>query len=173
MDADLISFEAMIATRESADWAMWGVMAAGVAAIGSILTLFYAVAALSTWKKQEKTKIKSEFKKSLLALDYATHLMPDEWDGKMAQLVKIKGMPYVVVPTELNEAGEALDELKKCWHSAISAWVMCEGLLKETNLPRLWNELSDIYLKYIQGLVNKQVILKKLAEMHSIQFIFD
>ncbi|WP_454833541.1 hypothetical protein [Rahnella aceris] len=171
MDTDIISFETLIATRDSANWVMWGAIATGVAAIGSILTCFCAVAALSTWKIQEKTKIKSELKRSLLALDYAIHSMPDDWDRTKAHLVKIGPKSFISAGT--SEAELAVIELKKCWHDALSAWVMCEGLLFKTNLLTLWQELSDIYINYLQGRVKKIVILNKLQEMHSVKFIFD
>lgn len=117
MDADFISFETLIATRDSAWWVMWGAIATIVTAIGSLLTLAYAVAALSTWKKQEKTKIKSEFKRSLLALDYAVHMMPDDWNRSMAQFIRVKGR---VISADKSEAELCLNELKKCCHDAIS-----------------------------------------------------
>lgn len=169
MDADFISFETLIATRDSAWWVMWGAIATIVTAIGSLLTLAYAVAALSTWKKQEKTKIKSEFKRSLLALDYAVHMMPDDWNRSMAQFIRVKGR---VISADKSEAELCLNELKKCWHDAISAWVMCEGLLKKTNLKALWHDLSDIYIDYLNGRTQKLVVLEKLADMHSVEFIF-
>lgn len=172
MDADIISYETLIATRDSAQWVMWGAIATGVAAAGSILTLICAAAALSTWKKQEKTKIKSEFKKSLLALDYSVHMMPDDWNFLMAQRISMVNKSSPTYPNDDN-ASISLNELKKCWHNAISAWVMCEGQLKKTNLPKQWHELSGIYIDFIQGKVKKIIILDKLAEMHSIEFIFD
>ncbi|WP_131541975.1 hypothetical protein [Pantoea agglomerans] len=172
MDLDLISFETLIATRDSADWVMWGAIATGLAAASSLLTLYFARAALNTWKMQEQTKIKSEFKRSLLALDYAIHMMPDEWNMSTAMMVQVRSKSFII--SEGDDAVMAgLSELKKCWHNAISAWVMCEGLLKETSLTKSWKELSDVYSQYIQGRANKISILTKLAEMHSVEFIFD
>lgn len=171
MDADIISYETLLATRYSADWVMYGAIAAWLAALSSLLTLICAASALNTWKKQEKTKIRSEFKRSLLALDYAIHMMPDEWNAHMANMVLMKSRFHI--SAEESAAELRLSELKKCWHDAISAWVMCEGLLKTTNLTSLWVELSDLYVKYTQGFVSKKKILNKFAEMHSLEFIFE
>lgn len=171
MDTDIISYETLLATRYSADWVMYGAIAAWLAALGSLLTLICAASALNTWKKQEKTKIRSEFKRSLLALDYAIHMMPDDWNAQMANAILMKSRSFIVSADSSAEV--RLSELKKCWHDAISAWVMCEGLLKTTNLTSLWVELSDLYVKYIQGFVSKKKILNKLAEMHSLEFIFE
>lgn len=170
MDADIISYETLLATRDSAEWVMWGAIATGIAAVGSMLTLFCAAVALNTWKKQEKTKIRSEFKRSLLALDYAVHMMPDDWGIMMAQRIRLGNRDFLI-PGE-NEAYIGLSELKKCWHNAISAWVMCEGQLKKTNLTKQWPELSEIYADFIQGRAKKIKILDKLEEMHSVEFIF-
>lgn len=173
MDADIISYETLIATQDSAEWVMYGAIAAWIASIGSIATFFYAVMALKTWKQQEKTKIRKEFKRSLLALDYAIHMMPDDWNSQIAIRMKIKATSFSVYGNENSEMASSLSELKKCWHDAISAWAMCEGLLKKTELTRLYNELSNIYLEYIKGRTDKIIILNKLAEMHAIEFIFD
>ncbi|RYM60016.1 Uncharacterised protein [Serratia quinivorans] len=173
MDSDYISYETLIATRASADWVMYGAIAAWVAAFGAIFTLVYAALALNTWQKQEKTKIRSEFKRSLLALDYAIHMMPDEWSITKAQRIQARSISTPFFAAGDNEAASALSDLKKCWHDAISAWVMCEGLLKKTNLTSLWKELSDIYVDYIKGRVDKRTILNKLADMHSVEFIFN
>ncbi|MBA5202204.1 hypothetical protein H2Y57_00610 [Pectobacterium aroidearum] len=173
MDVDIISYETLLATRDSANWVMWGAIATGVTAVSSVFTLFYAIAALNTWKKQEKTKIKSEFKRSLLALEYAIHMMPNNWDTSMVQEMHIEMAARTHTLQNYEEIVVAQSDLKKCWHDATSAWVMCEGLLKKTNLTRLWEELSNIYIKYLSGRINKKVILDKLAEMHSIEFIFD
>lgn len=170
MTVDYIAYETLLATRYSADWVKYGAIAAWIAAGASLLTLFAAASALNTWKKQEKTKIRSEFKRSLLALDYAVHMMPDDWGIMMAQRIRL-GNRDLLIPGE-NEASIGLSELKKCWHNAISAWVMCEGQLKKTNLTKQWNELSEIYADFIQGRAKKIKILNKLAEMHSVEFIF-
>ncbi|EHM3444037.1 hypothetical protein ODD08_004680 [Salmonella enterica] len=171
MTVDYIAYETLLATRYSADWVKYGAIAAWIAAGASLLTLFAAVSALNTWKKQEKTKIRSEFKKSLLALDYAVHMMPDDWNFAKAQRIII-GHKSFLVPGD-SEAEAAVIELKKCWHNAISAWVMCEGQLKKTNLTKQWHELSDLYVDYLKGKNIRLAILEKLAEMHSAEFIFD
>ncbi|ELD7982262.1 hypothetical protein KC915_22845 [Enterobacter hormaechei] len=173
MDTDLISFETLLATRDSAYWVMWGAIATGVAAFGSIMTLIVAGAALNTWKQQEKTKIRSELKRSLLALDYAVHMMPDSWNSLTAQRVNIAITQKAFHFDGDQDAIVAMIELKKCWHDALSAWVMCEGQLKQTNLTKLWNELSNIYLEFLEGETAKLKVLEKLAEMHSVKFIFD
>jgi len=98
-------------------------------------------------------------------------MMPDDWNAHMANAILMKSRSFIVSADSSAEV--RLSELKKCWHDAISAWVMCEGLLKTTNLTSLWVELSDLYVKYIQGFVSKKKILNKLAEMHSLEFIFE
>lgn len=172
MDTDIISFETLIATQDSARWVMLGAIATGIAAFGSLITAGYAIVALNTWKNQEKTKIRSEFKRSLLALDYSIHMVPDGWNQNIAQVVQIMAMQSQTSSSE-NKHFVAINEVKKCWHNAISAWVMCEGILKKTKLTKKWHELSVLYLEYIQGKVDKLSVLEKLAEMHSIEFIFD
>lgn len=171
MTVDYIAYETLLATRYSADWVKYGAIAAWIAAGASLLTLLAAASALNTWKKQEKTKIRSEFKRSLLALDYSVHMMPDDWDIPMANRVSFGDKSYML--SSDHETVVALVELKKCWHNAISSWVMCEGQLKKTNLTKQWNQLSSLYRGFLKGRINKLEILEKLAEMHSVEFIFD
>lgn len=172
MDTDLISFETLLATRDSAHWVMLGAIATGAAALGSIMTLFVALAALNTWKQEEKTKIKSELKRSLLALDYAVHMMPDLWNEPTAQRINIAITQKVFRFDGDEDEVVAMIELKKCWHDALSAWVMCEGQLTKTELTKMWNELSKIYLNFLEGKATKLSMLEKLTEMHSVKFIF-
>ena len=171
MTEDYISYETLLAARYSADWVKYGAIAAWISSGAALLTLYCAATAINTWKKQEKTKIRSEFKRSLLALDYAVHMMPDDWNFPMAQRMRI-GNKYVLIAGD-NEVEVAFCELNKCWHNAISAWVMCEGQLKKTNLTKQWHELSDLYVSFVKGNNKKLAILEKLTEMHTVEFIFD
>lgn len=173
MDTDIISYETLLATQYSAEWVMYGAIAAWCAALGSIFTLICAASALNTWKKQEKTKIRSEFKRSLLALDYAIHMMPDDWNIQTAQYIHVAMAQKRLNLNVHAEYIATFSELKKCWHDALSAWTMCEGQLQKTDLTRLWGELSQIYLKFYSGRIDKLTILNKLGEMHSVKFIFD
>ena len=49
MNPDYISYETLTATRESAEWAFWAMVAAWVSAGATIITLGFAYRALSTW----------------------------------------------------------------------------------------------------------------------------
>ncbi|MBB1200774.1 hypothetical protein EGM70_10775 [Enterobacteriaceae bacterium 89] len=171
MDADIISYETLIATRDSADWVMYGAIAAWVAVACSVITFIFAAYTLTIWKKQEKLKLKSEFKRSLLSLDYSIHMMPDDWGVAVSN--RIRSLDKSAYLPGDKEAAASFDDLKKNWHNAISAWVMCEGQRKEMNLTKKWEELSKIYVQYIRGLAGKETILKKLAEMHNVEFIFN
>lgn len=106
-------------------------------------------------------------------MDYAVHMMPDSWNSLTAQRVNIAITQKAFRFDGDEDAIVAMIELKKCWHDALSAWVMCEGQLKKTNLTNLWYELSKIYLEFLEGKATKLKVLEKLAEMHSVKFIFD
>ncbi|WP_440531012.1 hypothetical protein [Serratia marcescens] len=62
MDADLISYESMLTAQESAKWAFWGMVATWGSLVVSALTLMLAYRALTSWKEQEKLKVKQNFK---------------------------------------------------------------------------------------------------------------
>lgn len=75
VETDLISYLGFLVARDSARWgflsmlANWGAVIIGVLSfIVSVVTLCIARKAMNTWREQEQTKAKQEFKKSLLAL---------------------------------------------------------------------------------------------------------
>ncbi|HDZ9012145.1 TPA: hypothetical protein RUY31_004895, partial [Klebsiella quasipneumoniae subsp. similipneumoniae] len=78
MDA-YISYQSLLAYRESADWAFLGMLAAWVSASLSILTLLVAVYTLNTWRRQEALKLKLNLKQAILEFETDLENMPESW----------------------------------------------------------------------------------------------
>lgn len=76
MDSDIISYESMLAAKESAYWAMHAAKAAWGSLILAFMTFGVAIYAMNTWKSQEKVSAKREIKKAAGKLYVEISLMP-------------------------------------------------------------------------------------------------
>ncbi|AOE45392.2 hypothetical protein BOW93_gp071 [Salmonella phage 118970_sal3] len=68
MNENYIAYETLVANRAAAEWACWAMIASWVSAGATIVTLFLAFKALFTWREQEKTKVKIDFRNALKKL---------------------------------------------------------------------------------------------------------
>ncbi|MGL9632054.1 hypothetical protein Q7I59_19745, partial [Escherichia coli] len=66
MDADFISFEAMLAAKDSAQWAYWGMWIALFSAITTFFAMVIGGITIFSWRKQEALKDKKAFVLSVL-----------------------------------------------------------------------------------------------------------
>lgn len=80
MDSDIISYESMLAAKESAYWAMHAVIAAWGSLALAFITLGVALYAMNTWKSQEKVSAKREIKKAAGKLYVEIRLMPEQFN---------------------------------------------------------------------------------------------
>lgn len=160
MDADLISYESMLAARDSADWAFWGMIAAYGSAIMSFLTFVLACFALNAWKQQEKLKVKKDFKESLIRLKHLLLYMPDKIDSwKLKQGRRFLSQRQISFQMGLStlefeqHKDYALDfqpfedGVKKCRER----WIATENLLSETKVGKLWENTSGACDEYALG----------------------
>ncbi|EGH4408963.1 hypothetical protein LRI04_003615, partial [Salmonella enterica subsp. enterica serovar Uganda] len=76
MNENYIAYETLVANRAAAEWACWAMIASWVSAGATIVTLFLAFKALFTWREQEKTKVKIDFRNALKKLKTALLFMP-------------------------------------------------------------------------------------------------
>lgn len=80
MDADLIAYESMLAARESAQWAYWGLWISFSAALATFLATAAGVAVLFSWRSQEAFKDKKTFVFSVLKFQQTIGLGPETYD---------------------------------------------------------------------------------------------
>ncbi|MEH4615083.1 hypothetical protein POY37_16585 [Klebsiella pneumoniae] len=92
MDASYIAYETLVANRNAAEWAFWSMIAAFISGTASVVTLIFAYRALTTWRDQEKTKVKMEFRLAIKQLRVAFLNMPlnldrDELEEEREQVI--------------------------------------------------------------------------------------
>lgn len=170
MDENYIAYQSLVAARESATWAFWSMIGTFSGIFVGLFTIFYAARALSTWREQEKTKLKMDFKKSILALNYAVRSFPEEWSYTKVHAARIAGRYHVAGIDD--EVLVAVDGFQKAWRDASDSWVMCESLLVKSVIPEKWCELEELAIKIQKGFNVKVQLLKVTKAIYTEHFIF-
>ncbi|MGP3033142.1 hypothetical protein ACTVNG_01130 [Serratia ureilytica] len=169
----------MSTTDLIAFWAMLGTWFSGAM---TLIALFFAYKALTTWKEQEKTKVKMEFKKSLIALKNQLTWMPSQ----LNLAVVIAGRKAVQEGNDSAEYGdrkkqvhisksyaEKFEKFDQCMLNCMMCWVATEHLFDNSEVAQLWINICQIYLNYLQGDKQKRELTDALDELSSMRFVFD
>lgn len=181
MDADIISYESMLAARDSANWAYWGMVAVWISVPVSVLTFVLACIALNTWKKQEKLRVKKDFKASLFQLRTLLLYMPDEIDElKLQQGRKFLKNPAVefqigLLQQEFNERKDYAKEfihIEEGMQKCFACWVDTENILLGTKVSKFWSNIITAYEKYVLGEGKKLDVIKEIDAMLEQPFVF-
>ncbi len=181
MNAEYISYEAMVAARDAADWAFWSMLGIWGSVLFTGGALIYANRALSTWRDQEKTKVKAEFKKSILSIRNSLIFMPIKWDRD--QLV----MSIKIANSDSEDAGRMASKfgpdilllsqnykhLLETYNAANDAWVMCEHLFFGTLIEELWHSVNAGFNEYMKGGCEHAVLFEPLNNLFNQPFIFE
>lgn len=160
MDADLISFETMIATKEAAKWAFGAMVGTWVAAIATVVALIFARQALKTWRDEKIETARAEWIASLV--DYTSNIsfLPDliHWDEPS------------------NKAH--LDRVASLMYECIKRWKIFQTYLKlnkksESKYYDLylekWESLSVGYHnRYMNGAVDKTAVKNIGIELYNL-----
>ncbi len=181
MDADLISYETMLATRDSANWAFWTMLMAATSALLSFATILTAIYALKTWKQQEILKTKMEFKKALMELRTAVLFLPDKVEPKQVVLaknilndttgIKTRGMEQEQIEAYKDlarEVRELENGILNCWKS----WASTEDIFRGSEIEVLWKEVQKTYNAYMLQGEDKQPYLESIDILIRKDFVF-
>ena len=160
-------------------WAMLGTWFSGVM---TLVALFFAYKALTTWKEQEKTKVKMEFKKSLIALKNELTWMPDQLNLSVV-IAGRKAFREGLDPAEYGERAkhvhisknyaEKFARFDQSMLNCMMCWVATEHLFDNSEVAKSWLNIGQIYLKYLQGEKQKKEFTDALIELSSMRFVFD
>ena len=80
MDANYIAYEALVASREAADWALWAALGTWFSGVITLVAACVAFKALQTWKQQEKHNGKKALKAALINYRNLLVMMPEALD---------------------------------------------------------------------------------------------
>ncbi|WP_395314316.1 hypothetical protein [Enterobacter sp. ECC-249] len=159
----------------SEKWSFSSMLAMWASAIGAFATTGVACFALSSWKKQEKAKVKMDFKKAILRLNHAITTMPDKWNfihiNAARSLLRL-GSEVKESNNHILSVLEKYNETVAAWKHVSDCWVMCESSLAKTDISLKFKELETLYSNYIGGNKDKNDIQSKLKEILDAKFIF-
>ncbi|HGM5416863.1 TPA: hypothetical protein ACKP1J_001212 [Serratia liquefaciens] len=181
MDTDLISYESMLAARDSASWAFWGMVATWSSLVVSVLTLVLAYLALTSWKKQEELKVKQNFKESLFQLRSLLLSMPERIEVyKLSQGRQLLTNPDAIfqigiLPKDFNQRKEYAKDFERVeegMQKCLACWIATENLLSGTKLNQLWRSISIAFEGYAQGKGKKADLTKEIDMMLEQSFVF-
>lgn len=147
MDADLISYESMLAARDSANWAFWGMVAAFISAAATACAVGVAVRAISGWKKQETAQEIKNINLSLFRFQMQVQLSRYEFNPKNK---------------DLEEAKEAMSLLKGL-DSVYECTITMHNKELQNQSSELYSELVDIFNDFVNGKINREEITKRLV----------
>lgn len=182
MDTDLISYETLLATQKATMWAYGSMLAAIVSAVSSIATLFFAFKALTTWRDQEKARVKLDFRIAVRQLKASLLFMPlnidpVEVEEERAQVIAKWLFKDVDLINQQIENGEQnvkrYDDLITAFDFCQSAWLATEHLFDNTELERDWMIFEDDFEKYINGEGSKSPLMQLVQKITSTRFVFD
>ncbi|MEG1466323.1 MAG: hypothetical protein RSA68_01850 [Hafnia sp.] len=182
MDANYIVYETLVASRDAADWAFWTMLASWMSVLATIITLCFAYRALSTWREQEKIRVKLDFRIALKKLKSALIFMPLRIDPKEIQQEREQVIAKWVfkdddVLFEKIEAGEKnvkrYDELISLYDNCQSSWLATEHLFDNTELAEIWISFQKDFEKYISGDASRSSSLELLKMITETRFVFE
>ncbi|WP_279204272.1 hypothetical protein [Obesumbacterium proteus] len=182
MDANYIVYETLVASRDAADWAFWTMLASWMSVLATIITLCFAYRALSTWREQEKIRVKLDFRIALKRLKSALLFMPLNIDPKeieqeREQVITKWIFKDVDLITQEIEAGEQnvkrYDELLSLYDNCQSSWLATEHLFDNTELAKVWMLFEEDFEKYISGVASRESLAQMLKMITETRFVFE
>lgn len=153
MDANYIAYEALVATREAADWAFWSALGTWFSGIITLVAAFVAFRALQTWKQQERHNEKKALKAALINYRNLLVMMPEtlepsEPDCRQPALLLQDSMNQIYLHVTLMEVTFDTNEIGRQFHT-------------------LYNKHGE----YMQGQAHREQIAELLIPFISKPFI--
>lgn len=153
MDNDLISFEAMLAAKESAEWAFWGVVIAAGSLFVTLLTFYVAVRALNSWKSQEIVKERKAFIVSVMKFQNIIGF------GSNFN-IKVLG----------NEAREPFWKLTNSLMDIYESSITMISNKDREQASKIYLELDDVYKQIHGGEIDNQTAINRIMEIRRGNF---
>ncbi|HEY3982479.1 hypothetical protein [Cedecea sp.] len=151
MDADLISYESMLAARDSANWAYWSMIAAFFSAGATLLAAIIAFLTINSWRHQARAQ---EVRNFILAVYNFHNVMiraPELQAGK-----ELEGLDY-----------ELCMQTYKALSSVYEANLMIQSAKVRGKTATLFSQLSDVQIQYRKYELTRDEAVKKILEIRT------
>ncbi|HBU6167529.1 hypothetical protein [Citrobacter freundii] len=150
MNTEYISYESLVAARESVMWAKWAMYGTWASAIATLIAAIVALFAIFGWRKQEET---SELKTLRLSV-YHYHMSliraPKLYRDDLGQFDFIR----------FNETYNALT-------SVYTSALMMHRRNTREKASKLYIELADIHTEYSNGSISNSEAESKVLEIRN------
>lgn len=147
MNADYISYEALVAARKAAEWSYWSMIGTCISAIATLAAAVIGYLALSGWRKQEEAKELKDFRVAAYSYGNALIFSPQ----------------YIHVinnEQDSNAARGVYDEIQKLYLTALAM----HDFKSRSNASKIFNDISEIHKKYTKSEITNMEAHK--AVMH-------
>lgn len=135
----------------------WGTIWSAVSAIATAVTAIVAGLALFQWSRQEKLKVKMEFRRAISTFSDYLAQMP----GSLAD------------PNVLRAQGEKLDQLTTLYIACAHAWLATEDLLvDEEQVSKNWDIIVQKQGEYLNGEAKSFEVNRACREIMAAKFVF-
>lgn len=164
------------------DWNMISALSGWASAIATLLTLFVALKALTTWREQEKTKVKMDFKKALMAFKSTLILMPEYLNIKeLAEQKEAIAAKWIfndvpLIMQDITEGESNVLQFEKfilSFENCSSCWVATEHLFDRHFITERWSSVCSAYFDYLGGKSDKNKLFDALNAVFSVRFVFE
>lgn len=170
MDSDLIAYEAMLAAKDSAEWAWWTMSAALATVFISLATLGFAYTALDSWREQEKLKLKMEFKRAILELSFSLDEIPQNWSFYQINTARARLKAYPELVNRIDDESQIYfqkQRLVDSFNDAKKAWLMCGHLFQDGIVNTEWRSFIKNFRPYIMRGGDKSDLISMINKLSS------
>ncbi|MDQ9128750.1 hypothetical protein RDT67_20230 [Serratia fonticola] len=155
MDADIISYEAMLAAKDSAGWAFWAMCGTWFSGVVTLFAACVALKAMGVWKLQERRSEKKALKTALINYRNLAIVLPPWIDPKNPEVYR-------------EAALASQNSINQIW-SIVT--LMEIDLAGTDEIGSKFLELNDAHNKYLSGEVEHNQVMSVLFDFMVIPFV--
>ncbi|HHQ6553833.1 TPA: hypothetical protein ACSTJZ_005441 [Serratia fonticola] len=155
MDADTISFEAMLAAKESASWAFWAMCGTWFSGLVTLFAACVALKAMGAWKLQERRAEGKSLKTALINYRNLSFILPNRIDPSN--------------PDAFRDAAFASQgAMNQVW-SIVT--IMEIDLSGGNKIGSKYLELYEVHSEYMCGKAEHEKVMKVLFSFLAMPFV--
>jgi hypothetical protein len=152
MDADIISYEAMLAARASAGWAFWAMCGTWFSGLVTLFAACVALKAMGTWKLQERRSEDKSLKTALINYRNLALVLPKKIDPSNPDMFR-------------DAVLASQNALNQVWSILIVMEIDFSG---KDKIGNKYLELHEAHCNYISGQIELDVVMKVLFSFLAI-----
>lgn len=147
MNSDIVAYEAMLAAKDAAEWALWGVIAAFVSAGVTAFATVVALLAIGEWKNQVKLQEVNQLKVSIFRYQVRVGVARERFE---------RG----IIDKELSlEKRDVLIFLDDVYTNTFTM----HNKKRRNQASSIYCELAEIHTDFINGIIDRESAVDKIV----------